>query len=145
MSRSKSKGRSEMNKDLSEYRSTLVQAEQKSIESYDKSLLTLSGGALAISLVFIGNVIGESAMEVPKILISAWICLGLTISFTLASFYLSHLAMRKAVKQVDDEVIYTETPGGRYTCVISILNALDGSLFIIGMVLIGIFMAINLR
>jgi hypothetical protein len=63
-----------MNKELADYRNFIVQAKQKSIDSYDKSLLTLSGGALAISLIFIENVIGASPMAVPLLLILAWIC-----------------------------------------------------------------------
>ena len=134
-----------MNKDLEDYRNFLVQAKQKSIDSYDKSLLTLSGGALAISLIFIENVIGASKMDVPLVLIFAWICWVNTITWTLLSFYLSHIAMKKTIKQVDDGVIYNETPGGCYTCIISILNAVDGLFFIVGVILVMVFAIVNLN
>lgn len=134
-----------MDKDLKDYRNFLIQAQQKSVESYDKSLLTLSGGALAISFIFIEKIIGESPMEVPLILIFAWKCWVITIIGTLLSFYLSHIAMRKAIRQVDDEVIYQETPGGSYTFIISLLNAIDGILFNFGVILIMIFVIINMR
>ncbi len=134
-----------MNKGLEDNRNFLVQAKQKSIDSYDKSLLTLSGGALAISLIFIENVIGASKMDVPLFLIFAWICWVNTITWTLLSFYLSHIAMKKTIKQVDDGVIYDETPGGCYTCIISILNAVDGLFFIAGVILVMVFAVVNLN
>ena len=84
-----------MDEEMREYRNILIHSEQKSIESYDKSLLTLSGGALAISLVFIEKIIGNTEMDVPTILFLAWTCWVITIIGTLASFYFSHLAMGK--------------------------------------------------
>ena len=47
--------------------------------------------------------------------------------------------------QVDDDVIGKERPGGIYSIIISILNAVDGILFNSGVVLIMIFVIINMR
>ena len=43
-----------------EYRNGLIAAEQKSQDDYDKTIISLSGGALAISVVFIKDIMGNS-------------------------------------------------------------------------------------
>lgn len=45
--------------DRDEWREHLVSAEQKSQEDLDKALLSLSGGALGVSLIFLKDVIGQ--------------------------------------------------------------------------------------
>ena len=50
-------------KSAAEYRKLLLDLEQKSIESFDKTLLTLSGGALGLSMTCPNNFV-EPAREV---------------------------------------------------------------------------------
>jgi len=53
-------------------RNILIAAEQKSQDDYDKTLVSLSGGALGISFVFIEQIIGDNKVISEWILISAW-------------------------------------------------------------------------
>ncbi len=61
----------------------------------------------------------------------------------LASHFFSTLAMRKAIEQVDAGTVRNETPGGRYHKMLVALNASGGVLFIVGLVLAGIFVVAN--
>ena len=136
-----------MNDQLEKYRDYLVQSERKSFEAYDKGLLTLSGGALGISIVFIRDIIGPEPLECIinlNFLFSAWLCWGITLGGTLISFYISHLALRKTIKQLDDKSIYNELPGGIYTVIIKYLNAFNGIMFLLGMILFVIFVKENM-
>lgn len=130
--------------DLSAYRQFLVVAEQKSQEDFDKTVLSLSGGALGISFVFLKDVIGSSPVASPGYLLSAWICWALSSLAVLGSFYLSHLALRGAIRQVDAGTIYRQRAGGSLSLALAWLNAAGAIFFFVGVCLITTFAAFNL-
>ena len=133
-----------MDRKLAEYRRWLVSAEQKSQEDFDKTVLALSGGALGISFTFLKDIIGPEKIVWLSFLIAAWLAWAFSTFSVLASYYLSHLALRKAISQVDDGTIYKKPPGGAYACITAKLNALGGILFLIGVCCITTFAGINL-
>jgi|SRR5882724_7539001 len=62
---------------------------QKSTDSYDQSLLTLSSAGLGLSIAFIKDLVPlQSAVWLPLLYVS-WVLFVLTILFTVASFLLS--------------------------------------------------------
>ena len=134
-----------MDEDLRQYRNHLVTAEQKSQEDFDKTLITLSGGALGISFAFVKDVIGNSPMLSAYLLIWAWMSWTLSLACTLFSYYSSHWALRHAIKQVDAGTIYTQRPGGWSGKVTVVLNIVGGILFIVGVGLIIFFVFRNVR
>jgi len=130
---------------LREYRTFLVAAEQKSQEDYDKTVITLSGGALGVSFAFVKDIVGGQALAQPIWLCVAWIVWGLSVTSVLASFYFSHIALRKTIKQIDEntESLYKKTPGGVFTRVTQVLNALGGLLFLTGVVSMTVFILVS--
>lgn len=130
---------------LQAYRSLLISAEQKSQEDYDKTVIALSGGALGISFAFVKDIVGSQSLATPVWLCAAWIAWGLSVTLVLTSFYFSHLALRKAIKQVDEnlESLYNKPPGGFFTRVTQVLNVLDGLLFLIGVAFMVIFVLVS--
>lgn len=131
--------------DLSEYRKHLQNAEQKSQEDFDKTVLSLSGGALGISFIFLKDVIGPNPIVQPFLLFSAWVAWGLSTFSVLSSYYLSHLALRKAMRQVDDNTIRNQKPGGFYSVCTAALNAMGALLFVAGVFFIVFFANANLK
>lgn len=129
---------------LAEYRKWLVAAEQKSQEDFDKTVLSLSGGALGISFVFLKDVIGPKEIMLSGFLLAAWLGWAFSTFSVLASYYLSHLALRRAISQVDEGTIYKQTPGGMYRCLTAILNATGAVLFLVGVCCITVFAGANL-
>ena len=141
----------DMQSQMKEYRNQLVQAEQKSIDSFDKSLLTMSGGAIGITFVFVENVAGPGPMAAPALLIGAWVCWVVVIGLTILSFYTSYLALRKCLRQASEsiragnsEAFKKECPGGIYGKLVTCLNPINGLLFVVGLVLVIIFAAKNI-
>ena len=134
-----------MDKQLQEYRSLLISAEQKAQEDFDKTVLSLSGGALGISFAFVKDIVGSQPLTHSAYLLISWIVWGISVTCVLASYYFSQQGLRHAIKQVDKEKIYGETPGGPYGRITAILNALGGLLFLTGIVFIVIFVSYNLR
>ncbi len=134
-----------MNEPLQQYRAHLVAAEQKSQEEYDKTVVSLSGGALGISFVFLKDITGIGPIQHKGFLLIAWICWGVSITSVLFSFFASSLALRRALSQVDANKTYVEHIGGKFDHVTSVLNVIGGVLFFIGVVLIALFAWYNLE
>jgi hypothetical protein len=130
---------------ISAYRDSLLTMEQKMQGDYDKAVMTLSGGALGVSFTFLKEVVRQAGISSPSYLLAAWICWGASATCTLFSFYTSALALRRAISQTDDKLIYLELIGGRYTTITKILNFSGGALFLMGVVSVVIFVARNLH
>jgi hypothetical protein len=137
-------GRSLFHRRLDQFRQLVLSLEHKMQAEYDKSVLMLSGGSLGLSFAFLKDLIGKQALNSPGWLLSAWICWGVSATFTLASFYTSARAMRKAVVQTDQQDIYVQRAGGWFDKATSIFNAAAGLLFLLGLVSIVVFVTHNL-
>lgn len=133
-----------MEKELNEYRNHLILAEQKAQEDYDKTIIALSGGGLGISFAFLENVVGTKAIVFPNLLFSSWICWAVSILCVLASYFTSHLALRRAIQQVDDGTIYEKRLGGCTDLITKVCNAAGGLLFFIGVILMASFVYKNI-
>lgn len=150
------------NKDIEEHRRYLDQrhalneAEFKIAESLDKALLTLSGGALAISMTFVKD-IARNPMWTWALVI-AWLLFGSSITVLLATSYICQLAYRKQRKILDDEqgakfkrqknnlearnepierknIWSTSTKVGNFSAMV---------IFLIGLVFLGVFIWVNM-
>lgn len=86
---------------IAQYREWLVSADQKSQESFDKTVLTLSGGALALSFAFIKDIVGDGSIISAGLLVASWCAWAASLSCVLVSFLFSQFALRKAISQVD--------------------------------------------
>lgn len=129
---------------IGDYRNWLIAAEQKSQYDFDKTVLTLSGGALGVSFVFLKDVVGPQPLASAGFLMFAWLAWAFSAFSILASFYLSHLALRRAIKQVDDGSIHDQKPGGKLSCYTSVLNASGGVLFLVAICSFTVFAGANL-
>ena len=127
-----------------EYRNNLIQAEQKSQDDYDKSIISLSGGALGISLVFYKEVIGKEVPLLPELLVWSWGVWAASIAAVVASYFLSRLALRKAIEQTDKNDFSGGVGGWAANCT-SYANALSGILFVIGISLFIAFSSQNIE
>jgi hypothetical protein len=97
-----------------------------------------------VSFVFVKDVIGTSTILSPDWLLMAWLAWAASSTAVLASFFMSHLALRKCISQCDDGTIYSSRPGGGYSDVIRILNPAGALLFVVGVCLMAGFAYINL-
>ena len=118
--------------DLKEYRNQLIDAEQKAQDNFDKTVLSLSSGALGISFVFLKDIVGDTPTNISLLMV-AWISWALSSTSVLISFYMSHKALRHAIKQVDANKIREEHPGSWYDKVTGFFNGLGLILFVTGL------------
>ncbi|GAA4861135.1 hypothetical protein [Luteimonas vadosa] len=127
-----------------EYRQWLISAEQKAQDDFDKAVLSLSGGALGISFIFVKDIIGPGLIHHPLWVLVAWLSWALSSLAILTSFFASHIALRRAIKQCDDGSIYSQTPGGIFSSVTRNLNASGAFLFVVGVCFMAAFIYSNL-
>ncbi len=134
-----------MDEDLKQYRTLLIAAEQKAQEDFDKTVLSLSGGALGISFAFVKDIVGTNPLIYSWLLFVAWLAWGTSVGCVLTSYYMSNRALRLSIEQVDTDKIYDQSPGGLYSRLTAILNAAGGLFFLIGIVFMVVFVAYNFR
>jgi len=130
---------------LSEYRQALLPAEQKAQEDFDKTVVSLSGGALGVSFAFVKDFLGDRAPTSLWLLEVAWVAWGLSVTAILVSYFTSRFALRRAIQQVDDRSILHQPPGGKFTFWTHVLNGCGGLLFLVGVAAIGVFVFKNLQ
>ena len=140
----------DIRKQLLAYRTELIGAEQKAQEEYDKTVFALSGGAFGISFAFADSFFDRrtySARLAPLGVDS----LGHQHHIRTLLLLLQQQgaaqdggATTRAVSNNDLDSIYGETPGGRYTGITSFLNIVGGLLFLLGAILLVVFVYHNL-
>ncbi|MFZ4777221.1 MAG: hypothetical protein ACOYM3_17780 [Terrimicrobiaceae bacterium] len=130
---------------VAEYRRLLTSAEQQSQADFDKAILALSGGALAISFSFIKDVVGPDNMIRSGFLLWSWIVWALSSCSVLLSFFTSQLALRKTIKELDAHGKVPPRPGGWYDRLTSIFNISGLVLFLLGIFLMIFFLHFNLK
>ena len=120
-----------MSDELEKYRSDLLRLEQQSQEQFDKTLLTLSSGAIGVSLVFGVDLLGSPPWVSATWILVAWSCWSLCLTATLASFWTSKRAARLAVLDLDAGK-ETSDRTGRYDRITEALGILAPAFFIAG-------------
>ena len=85
-----------------EHRRELVVGEMEQARSYDKHILTLASGGLALSVVFLQHVAPNPVCWTFTFIILAWLAMTLCILSTLLSFLLSQAAYRQARDDADE-------------------------------------------
>jgi hypothetical protein len=133
--------------DRSEYlaeRKLLIDAEAAAAASFDKAMLTLSAGALGLSVTFTKDLV--KAPEAPWLLILAWVAYVASLMSTLVSFLLSQAAMRSRRDEWDASYGQCEKPPenhlDRWTKCLNVGSIL---LFAAGTIVLIAYSAVNLR
>lgn len=126
-----------------EYRELLQKLEVESQITYDKAVMTLSGGALAISFAFVKDFTPIDGAQDIIILLTAWTLWGLSLAAVLASHYLSTLALRHAINAMDDGA--QEKKPNQYDAATAMLNAASGAFFILGVICLVTFVCLNME
>ena len=131
-------------------RNSLVNAELEQARQFDKYILTLAAGTFGLSLLFIRQLVPSPEQGTICLLVTAWIAFGASILTTLISFLLSQTACSKQreilktwYKKKDTE-LREEGMKNVFAIWTRTLNWTSMSLFIIGVVLLIIFSAVNL-
>ena len=117
-------------------RKRLTDLHEKATDSFDRAVMTLSGGALGISLAFIHDVAPHPTHK--WVIGTSWALFSASLLMILWSFLTSERAIVRIIAQHDDE---EETiPRGRLT---DWLNWLSASSFVAGAIFLVLFALLN--
>lgn len=134
----------EENGDLENYRHLLEQRYSEVSGAYDKAIMTLSGGGLGVSIAFIKDISPNPAQCTTVYIVLGWIAFAASIAAILLALLFSQYAIRGTIKQIDEDTIHQQYPGGGLARISRIFNILSGVFFVLGVVLIIIFVAMNM-
>ena len=114
---------------------------------YDRQLLTLSSGFLAVSLAFIKDVVPLKDAEFLPILYTAFILLGCCIMLVLFSYQFSISGHLKAKEYWDNRLAGNESAAFplRHAKFVKLVNWIPGILFGLGVSLLVTFVILNLH
>lgn len=129
---------------LESYRDKIQELEKASSEAFDKVIVTLSGGALAITMTLVGQVLPKHSA--PALIVVGWVLFTLALTLTLIALKTSQMAMRRQTDIIDKVARdggaledHTNTPN----VVTAKLTNLSLVVFVAGVVLTVIYVAIN--
>jgi len=137
-------------------RNKLTDGEQDYSKSYDKYVLTLSGGALALSMTFIHDIVGAGPVRATALVILAWISFTLSVAAALVSIHQSGPLFRSFRDILDrhadhagDNFSWTRVREDQLKCrrliLMDWLNYGSLVLFLLGVILLLSFTGCNLK
>jgi len=130
-------------------RKILVESDQVSADQLDKNILTLAGGALGLSIVFLEKIAPDPLPASFKFLYCSWAALLFSLLTMLSSFLSSQYAHKRQVKILEAEMFPDESSQHDITnCWSSatrMLNLASILSFGAGIVLLGVFSAQNVN
>jgi len=130
--------------DLAEYRAEILRLHADSQASYDKTVVTLSGGALGLSFAFVRDFVAETGPASEVFLLLAWVTWGASLTAMLFSHLTSTWALRRTLSQIDSDEVYDGPIGGRMAQFTQFLNVFGGVAFLAGVAFLLIFVRANL-
>jgi hypothetical protein len=125
------------------------QAELEVSGRYDKWILTLSGGALGLSITFIEKIAKNPTPQTLIWLILSWSCFVTSLLIALLSLLTSQSAIRENRKELDESYKEKRTPRLKFpkwfTTLTNILNWGSLILFVLGTTFLCIFSFKNIK
>lgn len=126
-----------------EYRNLLIKTQHQLNDSYDKLVVTLSGGALALSIAFLKDIVNIKEAVYVWMLVLSWSCFIISLASIFSEILFGIEAYKKAVKQLDEDSITKEKVGGLFSSLTKWFGNIAAASLIIGLFLISAFVFIN--
>jgi Na+/proline symporter len=134
----------EMSEATARHREHLVNARHSASRDYDKALMTLSAGALGVSITFVHSVAPH-----PKqvaLLGWAWGLFAFSLACVVLSLLLSQYELNAAVSQIDAQPQSAGTALAKQAIsTTAVCNWFAGAAFLLGVVMLSWFALINLK
>jgi hypothetical protein len=112
------------------FRNHLIQLEQRAQEAYDKYLVAMSTGALGLSFAFTRDLLEAHQAAGIGFLYVSWVGWAVALGLSLASFYVSTLAIRRAIERFDS----SGSVDSGFDIAVTVLNPAAGIFFLCGVI-----------
>ena len=110
-------------------RDRLIASHQSASGEFDRALLSLSGGSLALSIAFVKD-LAKKPTNVG-LLETSWILMGAALLLTIVSFGLSIFVHQKLINALDDDRPVGSLPGWM-SWIVYAFTAAAGLVFLVG-------------
>lgn len=131
-----------------EYRKHLWEAGKAASEHTDKAILTLSAGALALSMTFLKDIVPLKDVIKLPLIIAAWCAFGSSIACVLFSQYESRRAIDVQMQRLESRIVRDFESANQpnpHTNRTNRLNVFAGALFFAGLIFTILFTTFNVR
>ncbi|PBB88396.1 hypothetical protein [Mesorhizobium sp. WSM3876] len=121
---------------LLKHREAMVELRSDQLTTLDKSILSVSSGALGISIVFMDKIGGGSA-GISGYLLASWVCFGAAISANITSYFTGSADAQREIDKLDNCVINStpyQSGGNLFRGATRLLNVAALVLFIFGVI-----------
>lgn len=118
-----------------EERKLLIDAKRDAARSFDQTMITLSAGALGLSLTFVQEIATKPA-QWRAVLSSAWVSFGIALVSILISFLLFQYAIDARIR-LNEATAYAWDKGARWANWLSLIT------FTVGVICLLIFSVRN--
>ncbi len=129
----------------------LIDVGREQSRHFDKYILTLAAGTFGLSLLFVERIAPHPKDGTEWLLIAAWVAFGASILSTLVSFLLSQESCSKEIEILDEkyrgdigDIKDEKEIKNRFVTWTKWLNRVSMFLFIVGVIFLIIFSALNL-
>jgi len=128
-----------------EERRLLIEGERIGSQQFDRAILNLSAGALALSITFLERVL-QQPWQHTRVLAAAWVGFCTAIIFTLSSFLTSQSAHRKQLEILEGLLAGEESVLQRNSLAVwtQCLNIAAAVAFVTGTIVLLVFAYLNL-
>ncbi len=129
-------------------RNFLIDVEREASRHFDKYILTLAAGTFGLSLLFFERIAPHPKDGTEWLLIAAWVAFGASILSTLVSFLSGQESCSKDIEMLDGKyrgaIKGEKEIKNRFVTWTKWLNRVSMLLFIVGVIVLIIFSALNL-
>jgi len=129
-------------------RDFLIDVEREASRHFDKYILTLAAGTFGLSLLFVERIAPHPKDGTEWLLIAAWVAFGASILSTLVSFLSGQESCSKEIEILDGkyrgDIKDEKEIKNRFVTWTKWLNRVSMFLFIVGVIFLIIFSALNL-
>jgi hypothetical protein len=122
------------------YMRQLVEGEHVVGAGYDKAVITLSGGALGLSLAFVKDIVPPAEAVARNYLLASWLSWTASLSFLLVAYYVGQMTYRFRINRLakrqepESDTIAIFTRSTYWLSAFAGLSFLAGVLFIVSFV-----------
>lgn len=128
-------------------RNFLIDVEREASRHFDKYILTLAAGTFGLSLLFVERIAPHPKDGTEWLLIAAWVAFGASILSTLVSFLSGQESCSKEIEILDGkyrgDTKDEKEIKNRFVTWTKRLNRVSMFLFIVGVIFLIIFSALN--
>jgi hypothetical protein len=131
-----------------DYKNHLIEARHQSYQQFDKAIFLLSGGGLTVSLALVDRIVPLAQAQSKIFLFICWICFTIPLILTLISFVFSQRSIDFQIKMAHDYYVSdcddAINQRNWWSFLTQYFNYASGSFFIIGVILLLIFVYMNI-